>query len=414
MAMSTRYYIALILWVLGISVAYSQEVRTEMYVNFRVNSSVVDTTYLDNAARMREIVSYLEAINEDPSVRLLEVSFCGAASPEGSAQINSKLARMRLSALEDLIRDEIYIPDHLVTYNYGYIPWDYLREQVVKSNLRYKDDIIRILDEESRMVAHHLPGHRVDQRVLKLKQLRGGEAWLELYQLFFAQMRNAYVVFVTTRDYSGVDDNESYSDNAVLIPESIDNLVRFKPTHNHIGGPKFYLKTNLIGWSLGMVNIAPEIDFLPHWSLNLPLYYSAWNYFKTTVKFRTLNFQPEVRYWVDESNSGFFAGAHLGVASYNFAFDGEYRFQDRDGVTPAFGGGVSLGYRIPISRNGHWQMEFTLGAGAYALNFDVFKNTPDTKDGELVQTHRMTHVGLDQAAVSFSYAFDLKKKGGRR
>ena len=231
-----KYYIALILWIFAFDVMYSQENRTEMYVNFRVNSYAVDTTYLDNAARTREIISYLRAINDDPSVRLLEVSFCGAASPEGSDQLNSKLARLRLDALEDMIREEIYIPDNIITYNYGYIPWDYLKEQVRDSDIRYKDEIIDILNERPRLVAHHHPGRHVDHRVLKLKQLHGGEAWLEMYQMFFARMRNAYVVFVTDRpvevnDFSGTSDGHS-----VLIPDSLEDLARFMPAGNRWGG----------------------------------------------------------------------------------------------------------------------------------------------------------------------------------
>jgi hypothetical protein len=73
-----------------------------------------------------------------------------------------------------------------------------------------------------------------------------------------------------------------------------------------------------------------------------------------------------------------------------------------------------MGYRIPVSNDGRWLVEFALGAGVYSLHFDVFRNTPNVKDGELVSTHRMTHVGLDQAQVTFSYAFDLKRKGGSR
>ena len=55
---------------------------------------------------------------------------------------------------------------------------------------------------------------------------------------------------------------------------------------------------------------------------------SDWNYFKETIKFRTLAIMPESRYWISENNDGFFAGAHFGLAYYNFAFNGKYRYQD--------------------------------------------------------------------------------------
>lgn len=421
--------IALILLVFSVSILHSRENRTEMYVNFRVNSVVIDTSYLDNASRAKEIVSFLRSIRQNPSVELLEVAFCGAASPEGSDELNSDLARERLSALEKLVRSQIDIPERLITRNDRYIPWNYLKAEVEKSDLKYRDEILRILNEEPVMVKHHHPNRKVDHRVLKLKQLDRGSAWLELYQQYFAHMRNAYVVFVTSEKVA----YDSYEDNTVLIPESIEDLYDFvypkkeKKTRTRKIRPgggriiaressdnRLYLKSNAIALGLGIVNAAVEVDVAQHLSITVPVYYSAWNYFKSTVKFRCLQFQPELRYWVDEQKTGFFAGAHLGVSSYNFAFGGDYRFQDHDGVTPAIGGGVSLGYRIPISKDSRWLVEFALGAGAYSLNFDMFRNTLNVKDGELVSTHRMTHVGLDQAQITFSYAFDLKRKGGKR
>lgn len=146
----------------------------------------------------------------------------------------------------------------------------------------------------------------------------------------------------------------------------------------------------------------------------MPVYYSAWDYFKTTIKFRTFSVQPEFRYWLSENNDGCFAGAHFGLAYYNFAFDGDYRYQDHNRETPSIGGGLSIGYRLPISRNNRWWVEFSLGAGIYSRHYDKFHNTPNTKDGLMIESIKKTYWGIDQAAVSFSYSFDLKKKGGKR
>ena len=165
---------------------------------------------------------------------------------------------------------------------------------------------------------------------------------------------------------------------------------------------------------MAIANVAAEIDLAKHWSFTLPVYYSAWDYFKSTIKFRTFAVQPEFRYWLSEENDGFFGGAHFGLAYYNFAFDGDYRYQDHNRETPAIGGGVSIGYRLPISKNNRWKVEFSLGAGVYSRHYDKFHNTPRTKDGLMIESIKKTYWGIDQAAVSFSYSFDLKKKGGKR
>ncbi len=171
-----------------------------------------------------------------------------------------------------------------------------------------------------------------------------------------------------------------------------------------------YIKTNGIGWMMGITNIAAEIDLAKHWTVTLPLYWSSWNYFKTTLKFRTFTLQPEIRYWImAEDNEGVFAGAHLGLGWYNFALDGDYRTQDHGGHCPSFGGGISAGYRMPFSHNKRLRLEFSLGMGVYGAHYDKFHNY---RNGLLAETCRKTWFGIDQAAVSFVYTFDLGKKGG--
>lgn len=179
-------------------------------------------------------------------------------------------------------------------------------------------------------------------------------------------------------------------------------------------GRKLHLKTNAIGLGMGIANTAVEFDIARHWSFTLPIYYSAWDYFSTTVKFRTLAFQPEFRYWLSKNNDGFFTGAHFGYSYYNFAFDGKYRYQDHNRETPAIGGGMSVGYRMSVSKNNRWRVEFSVGAGGYPLHYDKFHNDKDTKDGLMIESVKKTYWGIDQAAVSFLYTFDLRRKGGRQ
>ena len=58
---------------------------------------------------------------------------------------------------------------------------------------------------------------------------------------------------------------------------------------------KLYIKTNAIGWAMFISNVAVEIDITPHLSFQLPIYYSAVDYFSRELKFRTFAVQPELR-----------------------------------------------------------------------------------------------------------------------
>lgn len=176
---------------------------------------------------------------------------------------------------------------------------------------------------------------------------------------------------------------------------------------------QFYIKTNLPAWLCLWTNIGAEADIDSHWSVDLSIYYSGFNYFKRTLKFRTFALMPELRFWPARDNDGFFIGAHFGMAYYNVALDGDYRYQDHDGSTPAVGGGITLGYRLPL-RNPRWKLEFSAGAGIYHLNYDIFDNRTN---GLLISRKSRTFYGLDRFTISLCYTFGHRndeKKGGSR
>lgn len=99
-------------------------------------------------------------------------------------------------------------------------------------------------------------------------------------------------------------------------------------------------------------------------------------------------------------------GAHFGLAYFNLATNGNWRIQTHNGNEPLIGGGVSLGYRLPLSKDKRWNLDFVLGAGAYRFNYDKFYNEPN---GALAGSVSKTYWGLDNAALNFSYSFDLRR-----
>lgn len=417
-----RLCILLSLWMLSVGVVSAQEsrreLRTEICINFRLNSATIDTAYLDNAARIRDMVEFMREINSNNRIEIKEVMFGGAASPEGSDQYNRKLAGQRLHALEKVIRSQVNIPDEIVTYNDSYIPWDYLKAQIAKSDdVPNKNRVLSILNEPVSYESFYKDLY-IDSRVYKIKRIDGNRTWKVLDRMFFRRMRGACSIFVT---YEEIPEEpavvaqepvvETKQQQVAPEPEPVQQATEPEPEPVDEWVRRLHVKTNAAGWAIGMMNAAVEIDIAQHFSFTLPVYYSDWNYFKSTLKFRTFAIQPEFRYWPSKENRGFFAGAHLGFGYYNFALDGGYRYQDRNGKTPTVGGGVAVGYRLPISKNQRWSVEFAVGAGVYPLEYDVFHNG---KNGLQVETVKRTYIGLDQVAITFGYAFDLKKKGGKR
>ncbi len=78
-------------------------------------------------------------------------------------------------------------------------------------------------------------------------------------------------------------------------------------------------------------------------------------------------------------------------------------------TVPAFGGGISTDYRLPITHDKQWRMEFSLGTDVYGVHYDNFSNR---RNGLLVETKRRVWFDIDQPAAPIVYTLDFKKKGG--
>ncbi len=188
-------------------------------------------------------------------------------------------------------------------------------------------------------------------------------------------------------------------------PEPIIPAPAPKPWH-------WYLRTNFVLAALTNHNLAVEFDVAYHWSVALEYAHCGWNWgFMERLKFRQLSLRPAVRFWMKPDNHGWFVGAHLAGGYYNVATLGDWRTQDKDGKTPAYGGGFDIGYRKSISKR--WNLEFALGVGVYELSYDRFYNI---HNGALYDTtlHKI-YYGPDNVNIGVSYMLDWKrKKGGKK
>lgn len=175
---------------------------------------------------------------------------------------------------------------------------------------------------------------------------------------------------------------------------------------SHVGNKgSWYLKTSLPAWGAAIVNVAGEWDCADRWSLALDLGYSAWDYGKSTRKFRTFLFRPEARYWFSDGHKGWFAEGHLAMISYNVVLpDWKWRIQDAAGTHPALGGGFGFGYRFALGHTGRWHMECAVGGGVYALRYDKFENR---RGGAFHDTVSKVWVGIDNVALSLVYTLNL-------
>lgn len=414
-------YIIAILMIVGLFDSNAKETRREICVDFKIATDRIDVNYRENATRLNEIVNLLEST---PQSDIIAVTFCGAASPEGKADLNRRLSHERMLALERAVTAKVSIPAEKIRHDDQYIPWGYLISNVKHSDLEGRDEAVRIM-------AQYRRGVDSETIVERLRQIGGGSLWSEISRRYFSGMRKscAVVTIIIADDAPDEDfDNEPQKQEMMPIIFLDDTARVYTPTPAPVNPQptvvkpvapqpapakvdtvrheknRFYLRTNLLGWATLNANAAIEVDFGRRWSFAFATHGTSLDYFSRTLKFRTLSFRPEFRYWLT-GRDGWFVGAHAAMTYFNFAFDGDYRYQDHNGTNPALGGGISLGYRKPIGKRGRWRLEFELGGGVYKLKYDKFVNG---KNGALVGTYDETFYGVDNAAISIVYTFDRK------
>ncbi|MDE5874763.1 MAG: DUF3575 domain-containing protein, partial [Muribaculaceae bacterium] len=339
----------------------------------------------------------------------------GSASPDGPKTLNRRLAQERAENVARFLAENTSIPAEKITVESRVADWTEVAE------LASGFDNNRTSAFAPLVVA--AIGKNPTNPGATLRRLEKGHVWKWLSKDVFPSLRNTDVMAHLNPLPDPISDRAPAPATAETVETVEVTTVEVAPAQQEPAIPLptedwqrgFYVKTNLPAWLALWTNVGFEVDLAPHWSLSLPVYYSGFDYFKSTLKFRTFAIQPELRWWPQARNHGFFGGVHFGMAYYNVALDGQFRYQDHDGRTPALGGGIALGWRFRLNSNPNLTMEASIGGGIYHLDYDMFLNR---QDGLLYGRRSRTFYGIDQAALSLTYRFGLgkrrtaEKKGG--
>lgn len=379
---------------------------THFKVEFPIDKYEIIPDFADNRAALGELREYLSKLDSDSSVIIDNVQIQGCASPDGPMNYNRRLAVKRMNSLRDYVTDTYGIPDSLVYLDDSYTAWEEFRHIIARSSIAGADRILEIASQGDDNDAGH-----VWLRLSRLKKLDDGKTWRLLCDSVFPAMRSAAMLTITVQHVEPVTapsivvdtDTAAVIEAVTVVPADTvpaeQMTVIEKPATR-----AWHLSTNAVEWGMFIANIKGEWDFAPHWSAALSLHYSALNYFTSVRKFRTFIFRPEARYWLDSGHNGVFFDGHIQMAAYNFALEGwKYRIQDTGGKHPGLGGGLGVGYRLPLGKSGRWALECQLDAGVYHLKYDRFENKPG---GQLVDTRSRTWAGIDNFAISIVYNFN--------
>lgn len=365
-----------------------------------------------NEERMRMFADSVQRLVDNDSYRVHYIRIESNTSPEGDFEFNQGLSYRRNVAAREYLLLKTIISDTIVEIDSRVIDWNYLAG-IIRQDPNYVGSKDAVLDILASHPADSLTERDiVHERIRQLKAVNGGSSWAYMHDNLFPEMRNARITIVFERADEPIESPavKPLALAPVLSTRAFEPLKVELPKIEPMGS--LYLKTNVPALAMLILNAAVEYCFVGDaFSINLPIYYSAVDYFRDDLNFRTFSLYPEFRYWIPGTGAngtrGLFVGAHFGMAYYNYAFMGELRYQDHNGENPALGGGLAVGYRLPLTPDRKWNIEFSVGAGVYSLYYDTFYNVPN---GKLTGIHKDTYWGLDNASISISYRFDLVKK----
>lgn len=399
-----------------------QTLRDSVTILFQSGKSAFDPDFEGNGEAIQTFIRKVRSLNrfEDVNITVEDVYIHSGSSPEGKIELNTQLARERQEAIISYLQPRMNIRDNHITRSDNVIDWNFLRSSVEQDQAMpraWKKDFTNALDAG------------ITNSWLIRKKV-GEDAWNYLLKNHFPAMRKTTVVFtwiLTPQEEEPEPEPEPEPLPQIPEPEpepepepQIQPQTEPAPPTLSNNQPQPYsfttrdmvVKVNYLTLPLLVINAGVELQVLPHFSVNVPIFYTGLDWFSETIKFRVLAVQPEIRYWLRRDMKGLFFGPHLNFGWYNIAVNGQYRYQDHAQQTPAFGGGLTVGYKIILGtrENSPWGLEFGLGAGYLPLHYDMYYNV---KNGRYVGEDFYNYWGPDQAFLSITYRFGqllVKKK----
>lgn len=127
-------------------VVKSRDLSGCAYLDFRLNRTNIDPGYRENPVELKRIISSIDTVKNDKDFTITSIELCGYASPEGSYQLNERLAKGRTNALRNYLIDKYGFTDSFIKSSYEPENWKGLVEYLRSSNLSDKEAILAYIE----------------------------------------------------------------------------------------------------------------------------------------------------------------------------------------------------------------------------------------------------------------------------
>ena len=174
----------------------SREIKGSAFIDFPVNQVVIYPDYRSNSAELEKIMATINSVREDKDVSITSLSIKGFASPEGTYQHNTYLAKERTAALMNYVQNLYHFAPSIVKTNYEPEDWMGLRKYIVESNIENKSAILDIIESE----------REPDRKEWKIRT-QFPEQYAYLLKYVYPALRHSdYKVEYTVRSYSDIEE----------------------------------------------------------------------------------------------------------------------------------------------------------------------------------------------------------------
>ena len=333
---------------------------------------------------MRDVV--IPALNSD-SLQLCRVMMKGGASPEGPYKFNEMLGRERGQSLLRFLKQHLAFP--VID---GVLQMD--------NDVEDYDLLVRLLREkgdEATAVVDSLYSHyrtKGDMAGLKraMQSYDGGRMWRRLHREVFPEVRSARVVLFFRKYVApALPAMATVEARPIVVPQvpvaPLEVAARMRQPRREL----LSVKTNLLLYGLyvpfgynqwrPVPNVA--IEYYPkrgHFTFGASMDFPWWVNYSKHRFFEIRNWQVEARYYLRSGSidknppgqgaafRGLYVQGYVHAGLFEIGFD-----KDTGWKGEGIGAGVGLGYMLPLSKMGHWRMEFAVQVGWFGCKYDPFQ-----------------------------------------
>lgn len=168
-----------------------EERKHSLVIYFKSGESLISDDYADNGRTLGNLIGSVRMILESDNSDVERVVIAGFSSPEGSYDLNDRLAWERAVSIKEYIMENTELSaDYIKVYN-GSVDWRGLRIMVAGSDMESREEVIGIIDD--------VPAWSDDGKMLRtemLKSLDGGKPYKYMHDNFFPKLRNGAFIKV--------------------------------------------------------------------------------------------------------------------------------------------------------------------------------------------------------------------------